>query len=105
MLRTGTLSEADFIGRQPYTLPNGSKLPSRQFKLRQLRIGNLVATNITVSVAEPHGSPLIGESLLAQPSNWTSEASSGGAVIEDGQGGHLEPANIRRIEPNDAAHQ
>jgi hypothetical protein len=39
LIRTGTLREGDFLGRQTYRLADGSRVPSVTFRIRVLRIG------------------------------------------------------------------
>jgi clan AA aspartic protease (TIGR02281 family) len=70
MLRTGLLSENDFIGHAGYRLADGSVLVSPRFKLREVRIGNHAVYDVTASVGEVEGLPLLGESYLSRVSSW-----------------------------------
>ncbi len=39
LVRTGTISNTDFLGKNIYTLADGSKLPSDRYMLRRLEVG------------------------------------------------------------------
>lgn len=55
LMRTKTLKESDFIGRQTYVLADGSKVPSQTFLIRSLKVGDKVIENVTASVASVKG--------------------------------------------------
>ena len=50
-LRTGTLTERDFVGSATYLLADGSKLPSLRFILREVRVGSQSARNVVANVS------------------------------------------------------
>ena len=52
LLRTGTLQTIDFISFRPYTLADGRKLPSAQFNIRELRVGQYTARNVAAGVGQ-----------------------------------------------------
>ncbi len=64
LIRTGTITSADFIGQKTYSLADGSTVPSTAFLLRSLKVGNKVITGVTASVAPVKGSLLLGQSFL-----------------------------------------
>jgi len=64
LIRTGTITDGDFLGEQTYTLADGSKVPSKQFLIRSLKVGDRVLENVTGSVAPVAGSLLLGQSFL-----------------------------------------
>jgi predicted aspartyl protease len=66
LLRTGTVSEGDFLGSQTYSLADGSKLKGRRFIIRELRVGNQVATDVVASVGPVSGDLLLGLSFLSK---------------------------------------
>ena len=51
LVRTNTLSNADFLGTRVYTLADGSKTPSKTFRIRSLKVGNLTLENVIGSIA------------------------------------------------------
>jgi clan AA aspartic protease (TIGR02281 family) len=71
LLTSGTLSESDFIGYQTYKLADGSTLPSAQFKLRDIEVGNRQITDVVASVGPVGSSPLLGQSFLSRLGTWT----------------------------------
>jgi clan AA aspartic protease (TIGR02281 family) len=71
LMRTRTLTAEDFLGRQTYTLADGSSLPSQQVRIRSLRIGDIEIRNVVASIVPPNGSLLLGQSFLGRLSAWT----------------------------------
>ncbi len=70
LLRTGTLSEDDFLGKRDYTLADGTTVPSTIFRVRSLKVGNRVLKNVTGSVASVKGPLLLGQSFLGRFRAW-----------------------------------
>ncbi len=71
LLRTETIAEADFLGRQTYRLADGSTLPSQQFTIRSLKVGNRTLDNVIGSIAPVSGSLLLGQSFLSRFKSWS----------------------------------
>ena len=72
LVRTGTVAATDFTGQRTYVLADGSKLPSLQFTLRQLRVGNEVIRNVAANVAPVTSRyPLLGQSFLSRLPPWS----------------------------------
>ncbi len=71
LLTSGTLSKSDFIGYQTYKLADGSTLPSAQFKLRDIELGDRRVTDVTASVGPVGSLPLLGQSFLSRLGTWT----------------------------------
>jgi len=51
LMRSNTVTEADFFGQKTYVLADGSKMPSHQFRIRSLRVGNKTIQNVVATVA------------------------------------------------------
>ncbi len=66
LIRTGTISESDFIGNQVYSLADGSKLNGSRFVIRELRVGDQVANDVIASVGPVSGDLLLGLSFLSR---------------------------------------
>src|SRR5215469_14988396 len=66
LLRTGTVSESDFLGSQVYSLADGSKLKGTRFIIRELKVGDHVANNVVASVGPVSGDLLLGLSFLSR---------------------------------------
>lgn len=71
LMRTGTLVPTDFTGTQMYVLADGSKVPSQTFRIRSLKVGDLVLNNVGASVASANGSLLLGQSFLGRFKSWS----------------------------------
>jgi clan AA aspartic protease (TIGR02281 family) len=69
--RTSTVKEADLIGQQSYVLADGSTTQSAIFKIRSLRIGELVVEDVKASVTPSHASLLLGQSFLERFKSWS----------------------------------
>ena len=51
LLRTETITDADFLGKQTYRLADGSTIPSQRFVIRTLKIGDKTLENVVGSIA------------------------------------------------------
>jgi tetratricopeptide (TPR) repeat protein len=71
LVRTNTLTTEDFLGEQTYVLADGSKVPSRQFRIRSLRVGNKTIKDVIGSVASVNASILLGQSFLRKFKSWS----------------------------------
>jgi predicted aspartyl protease len=71
LIRTGTIQDTDFIGRQTYKLADGSTVPSATFRIRSLTMNKLVIENVKGSVASAAGDLLLGQSFLARFKSWS----------------------------------
>ena len=71
LMRTGTLSKADFIGSRTYRLADGSTVPSMTFRIKSMRIGNRVIENVTASMTGVDGVLLLGQSFLGRLERWS----------------------------------
>jgi predicted aspartyl protease len=71
LMRTGTLGRADFTGTNTYVFADGSEVPSQTFRIRSLRVGDLVLESVSGSVASVNGSLLLGQSFLSRFKSWS----------------------------------
>ncbi|MFO1079536.1 MAG: retroviral-like aspartic protease family protein [Reyranellaceae bacterium] len=71
LIRTGTLQSSDFIGEKTYVLADGTRIKSRTFRIRSLKVGDHVLENVTGSVAATKGSLLLGQSFLSRFKTWS----------------------------------
>jgi hypothetical protein len=71
LLRTGTITDADFLGKQTYQLADGSTIPSQQFVIRSLKVGDKNLENVVGSVAPVAGGLLLGQSFLSRFNTWS----------------------------------
>jgi hypothetical protein len=66
LLRTGTLRGGDFIGYRTYVVADGRELPSAEFKIRELKVGQHVARDVTAGIGHLGSYPLLGQSFLSR---------------------------------------
>jgi len=71
LLRTGTVTQSDFLDKQLYELADGSKQTSQRFRIRSLRIGSLELRAVIASVAPSAGTLLLGQSFLSRLKSWS----------------------------------
>jgi predicted aspartyl protease len=71
LLRTDTITEADFLDKQTYRLADGSTFPSQRFVIRTLKIGDKTLENVVGSIAPVAGSLLLGQSFLRRFKSWS----------------------------------
>jgi TPR repeat protein len=82
LFRTGTLTNNDFLGKQTYTLADGSTMPSATFRIRSLKVGNKIVENVTGSVAPMAGGLLLGQSFLSHFSSWSIDNAKHALILE-----------------------
>ncbi len=70
LLRTGTISEKDFLPDKRFTLADGSIVTGSRFNIRELEVGGFRAFNIPAVVAPVTGSLLLGQSFLSKAPHW-----------------------------------
>jgi clan AA aspartic protease (TIGR02281 family) len=80
--RSSTVKEADFIGQQSYVLADGSTTQSAIFKIRSLRIGELVIEDVKASVTPSHASLLLGQSFLERFKSWSIDNTTHELLLE-----------------------
>jgi predicted aspartyl protease len=72
LVRTETISDADFLGTQTYTLADGSTIPSQTFIIKSLKVGgDKILENVHGSVAPAKGNLLLGQSFLSRFKSWS----------------------------------
>ena len=82
LVRTNTIRDADFRGEQVYVLADGSRVKSRTFILRSLRVGNQTVQNVEASVADIKGSLLLGQSFLRRFKTWSIDNTTNELVLQ-----------------------
>jgi tetratricopeptide (TPR) repeat protein len=71
LMRSNTVTESDFLGEKTYVLADGSKVPSRQFRIKSLRVGNKTLQNVVATVASINADILLGQSFLSKFRSWS----------------------------------
>jgi len=70
LVRTGTLQESDFTGKESFKLADGSTVSADNFVIRSLKVGNYVLENVKASTS-PNASLLLGQSFLSRLPSWS----------------------------------
>jgi uncharacterized protein len=71
LVRTETITDADFLGKQTYQMADGSVVPSQRFLIRSLKVGDKTLENVVGSIAPTAGSLLLGQSFLSRFKSWS----------------------------------
>jgi len=71
MVKAGLVKDSDFLGEQTYTLADGSKVPSKTFQLRSLKVGDVLIENVKASVSPERAPPLLGQSFFGRLKSWS----------------------------------
>jgi len=71
LLRTGTITQSDFLPGKFYELADGSILKSSRFTIRELEIGGIKISQVSASVGPANGSLLLGQSFLERLKSWS----------------------------------
>jgi clan AA aspartic protease (TIGR02281 family) len=71
MVKAGFVKDSDFLGEQTYTLADGSKVPSKTFQLRSLKVGDVLLENVKASVSPEKAPPLLGQSFFGRLKSWS----------------------------------
>jgi predicted aspartyl protease len=82
LLRSGTLTAADFTGSKTYLLADGSKLPSATFLMKSLRIGDRIVRDVECAASPMQGELLIGQSLLRRFKSWSIDNATHELVLD-----------------------
>lgn len=71
LIKMGSLSENDFIGKRIFRLANGTTVPAQTFRLNSVQVGGRVLQNVTGSVSIGSGGFLLGQSFLGRFRSWS----------------------------------
>ena len=82
LVRIGTITDSDFLNDQTYILADGSKVKSKTFRIRQLKVGDSIVENVLGSIADINGSLLLGQSFLSRFKSVKFDYSQGLLVLE-----------------------
>jgi len=87
LIRTGTISQLDYMGTSTYILADGSKVTSPRVRLRRVQVGSIEITNVVASVTNSNGSLLLGQSFLSRLPSWKIDNAIPALVIGDSRDG------------------
>jgi aspartyl protease family protein len=96
LIRTGTLTRDDYLGRQTFRLADGRTVPSTILRIRSLKVGDIVVHDVQASVTDSKGSLLLGQTFLARLSTWSIDNARHVLVLGPERPGGPPPLNIAR---------
>jgi clan AA aspartic protease (TIGR02281 family) len=82
LMRTGSITQADFLNKETYTLADGSTVPSQVLRIRSLKVGDKVLENVRASVASVKSPLLLGQSFLSRFKSWRIDNARHALVLE-----------------------
>jgi peptidyl-prolyl cis-trans isomerase A (cyclophilin A) len=82
LMRTGTITKSDFIDAKTYTLADGSTTSSPTFRIRSLKLGDIILHDVMGSVANVKGDLLLGQSFLGRFKSWSIDNAKHALILE-----------------------
>jgi gag-polyprotein putative aspartyl protease len=71
LVESGSVSQADFLGKQTYHLADGSRVANETFRIHSLRVGDREVRDVIGSVTNDADSLLLGQSFLTRFRSWS----------------------------------
>ena len=97
LMRTGTITQSDFMGTRTYALADGSTTSSLTFRIRSLQVGDIVLQDVIGSMANQNGDLLLGQSFLGRFKSWSIDNTKHALVLGDRLGG-TSPQSSRQYQ-------
>ena len=83
LVKAGSIDQSDYIGEDNYQLADGTKIKSKVFNLRSLKIGELEILNVRASISNSTNSPLLfGQSALKKLGKYQIDNTSLVLIVE-----------------------
>lgn len=83
LIKTGTITDNDFIGKQQYRFANGATATSEVFILHEIKIGDYKIKNVRASISNSINAPmLLGQSMLQRIGKFTIDNTNHTLTIE-----------------------
>ena len=82
LLRDGTIAKGDLLDERTYRLADGRKEKSQTFRIRSLKVGDVVMENVLGSVTDVKGMLLLGQSFLGKLNSWSMDNSARALIID-----------------------
>ena len=96
LIRTGTLTRDDYLGRETFQLADGRTVPSTILRIRTLKVGDIVVHDVQASVTDAKGSLLLGQTFLARLTTWSIDNGRHVLVLGPERPGGPPPLEIAR---------
>lgn len=85
LLRTGTISQRDFLPGETYRLADGSTTKSSRFNIKELKVGNYSVKQVAAGISDVKGPLLLGQSFLSKVTSWSQDNKRGVLIIGDAE--------------------
>lgn len=83
LLKSGSIDKSDILGKQSYTLADGSIVENTIINLKSLNIGDIKLENVKASVSDSNNSPLLlGQSALKKLGKYSIDNKKNELIIE-----------------------
>lgn len=79
---SGFIAQDEFLGEANYQLADGSKRLTQTFRIRTLKVGNVVVENLRGSVSPENAPPLLGQTFLQRLKSWSLDSTAHVLIIE-----------------------
>lgn len=71
LISNGSLEKEDYLIKGLYRIADGSIIVCRRARLKSMKIGNTIVSNVTASIGDSSTPLLLGRSFLDKFSSWT----------------------------------
>src|SRR5690606_6620584 len=83
LARSGTLSQADYVGSTTYIMANGASEECKKYKLKSVKIGHKTISNVVCAVANSLNTDmLLGQSVLSKLGSYRIDNSTNTLIID-----------------------
>ncbi len=84
LLRTGAITQSDFLPGKFYQLADGSVLKNSRLNIREMDMNGIKIANVPASIGPAKGFPLLGQSFLGRLESWSLDNKKHELVIGGG---------------------
>jgi clan AA aspartic protease (TIGR02281 family) len=71
LMRTGTITKADFLEQATYKMADGTTVPGQKFRIRSLQVAGKIVNDVVGSIAPSKGDLLLGQTFLQRFNSWS----------------------------------
>ena len=84
LIRTGTVTDKDFLGTETYKFADGSTAKSKVFLIKEIQLGNKKVNNVRATISKSINAPLLlGQSVLNKFGKVTIDYNKGVIIFQD----------------------
>lgn len=82
LIRSGTVTSADFLPGATYILADGSKVKGERFTLHKVQVGDIVIEDVPAAISSASSTLLLGQSFLSRFRSWSIDNSSKELIVD-----------------------